>query len=142
MKPTAFEASALGVATYKTVDLTRDAETGELKDVVREYTLVLDMNAQAKVSELLNKNILGLGDEWVWDKLTPEEVTTILHCSMARFHPEVTLEEARRVVPPVDLWKVHNILVELCFPGILKRIADANAAKAAETAPNPPSATS
>jgi hypothetical protein len=106
-----------------------------------EYTLVLDMNALAKVKKETDLDLMDR-DKWVWADLNALQVTTILWCALSRFHPEVTLEQARAMIPPAEVWKLRSVLLELCFPGALERLQKAQAEAKQADSPNPPPATS
>jgi hypothetical protein len=142
VKPTAFETAALGVATYRAFELKKN-DTGEVEQVAHEYILVLDMNALAKVKEETGIDLMDR-ENWPWGSLNAQEITTALWCAMLRFHPDMTPDAVRAIVPPMEVWKVRNMLLELCYPGALERIAKASEnGGSGELAPaNPPAATS
>lgn len=129
---TAFEAASLGVARIKVNQLDAD-----LNETVKEYVLVLDMNAHAKVLELLDRD---LTDVKAWQNLSGADITTICWCAFERFQPDVTLKEVRQLLSPAQMGAVFNLLLELCFPGILERIAKIK--PEGEAKPNADAATS
>lgn len=127
---TAFEAASLSVAKITVKDLDNN-----LNEVQKEYKLVLDMNAQAKVLEQIDRDLTDLKN---WQNLNGADISTICWCAFERFHPEVTLKDVRRMLSPAQIGAVFNLLLELCFPGILERIEKATA----EAQENPPAAKS
>lgn len=112
---TAFESASLSMSTLQVRRLNKDKQ-----EEVVPYDLVMDFNAIAKAQEHLGRD---LSDVTQWQNLTGTEVTTIVWCALDRFHPEVTLVEVRQMLTPAQSAQVCNMLLEMCFPGILERIA-------------------
>jgi hypothetical protein len=96
----------------------------------QEYRLVMDFNALAKASELLGRDFADIKS---WQNLNSVDTSSLCWCGFNRFHPDVTLEQVRSWLGPAQIWQLYNMLLELCFPGILERIA-----KLGESRPNPP----
>ena len=112
---TAFEAASLGVATFTVNQLDEN-----LLETSKQYKLVFDMNAQAKALEQIKRDLTDISN---WQHMSGAEITTVLWCAFERFHPEVTLKEVRQMVPLSQTGAVFNMLLELCFPGILERLS-------------------
>lgn len=114
IKVTSFEAAALSVSKL----LVKQLNT-QMEEVDREFNLVMDFNAIAKAQELLGKDLVDVKN---WQGLTSSETITICWCAMQRFHPEITLDEVRGMLPPAASVEVSNMLLEMAFPGIIERI--------------------
>jgi hypothetical protein len=129
---TAFEAASLGVARIKVHQLDND-----LNETIKEYKLCLDMNAQAHVLELIDRDLTELKN---WQNLSGIDISSVCWCAFERFHPEMPLKEVRQVLSPANMGATFNMLLELTFPGILERLAKIK--PEGESQPNPPCATS
>jgi hypothetical protein len=85
-----------------------------------EYTLVMDMNAFARGLEVLQ---LDLTDPGSWQGLSSVQIAKILWCSLHRFHPQVTIDEALGFVPMQHSAQLWMMLIEMVFPGVVEEIA-------------------
>lgn len=112
---TAFESASLSMSTLQVRRLKNDKQEETVT-----YDLVMDFNAIAKAQEHLGRD---LSDVNQWQNLNGVEVTTVVWCALDRFHPEITLKEVRQMLTPAQSAQVSNMLLEMCFPGILERIA-------------------
>lgn len=101
----------------------------------QEFKLVLDFDAMDKI---LDKLGVDLCSPMVWINLKGSKVPLVLHAAMQRHHPEMTIEKVHALIPINEVWGVRNLLMEMCFPGIMEKAAEEVQAKAA----NPPAAAS
>jgi hypothetical protein len=125
-----FEAASLSTSTLLVKKLGDDKT-----EQTAEYTLVMDFNAVAKAQEHLGRD-LSRGSNW--NDLTGSEITVVCWCAFDRFYPEVTLREVRQMLTPAQSSVVCDMLLEMCFPGVLQRIADRIKEKQAEgSSPDP-----
>jgi hypothetical protein len=109
-----FESASLSVCTMQVKRLTDDKQ-----EEIKDYTLVMDFNAIAKAQEQLGRD---LSDITKWQDLSGPEITTVVWCALDRFHFDVTLKEVRQMLTPAQSAVVCNMLLEMCFPGIIERI--------------------
>jgi hypothetical protein len=103
----------------------------------REFKLVLDYNAIAKIESELTRDMRQWSDWTVKseknpDGLTGSDISFICWACFDRFHPEVTLREVRQWLTPTDIDHIWLTLIEMCFPGITEAIEQAAKLKAAE----------
>lgn len=113
-----FKPAALSYATLKVKQLA--GTPSDLHEEDKEYTLVADFNAIAKAQEHLGRDFTDISN---WQGMTGVDVVTLAWCTLDRFHPDVTLEQVRGMLPPQQTARVWELLVEMCFPGILERAA-------------------
>src|SRR5260370_584092 len=140
-EPTNVEAGSLSIATFKVNRLTM--ADGKVSEVPAEYNLVMDFNALAKARKEIGREFT---DPNSWSNLDTDQLSALCWCAFLRFHPEVSLEEVRGMLPPAARSEIWMMLMELCFPGAAERIEKAAAAAAADDqvgpSPNPPAPTS
>lgn len=117
-----FESASLSTSTLMVKRL-NDQKAEELV----EYTLVMDFNAVAKAQQHLGRD-LSRGASW--SDLTGTDITVICWCAFDRYYPEITLREVRQMLTPAQSALVCDMLLEMCFPGVLQRIEDSLAEKA------------
>jgi hypothetical protein len=109
-----FECASLSVSTLQVKRLNADRQ-----EELVEFDLVLDMNAISHANSILG---LDLTDRSQWQDLTGPDITVICWCAFDRFYPDVTLTEVRQMLTPAQSAGVCNLLLEMCFPGILELI--------------------
>jgi hypothetical protein len=92
--------------------------TLELKTAegVKTYSLVLNYNAIIKAEGITGINFAS---PFNWQKLSAENLSTILWAAMSKYHPEVTLDAVREWIPPANYSEIFASLMELCHPGFL-----------------------
>lgn len=112
-----FESASLSYSKLKVRRL-----NDNLEEENKEYVLVMDFNAIAKALQHTGRDLTDIKN---WSTITGPEVSTICWCAFNRFHSDVTLEQVREMLTPVQSAKVCDMLLEMCFPGILKHIAEA-----------------
>jgi hypothetical protein len=116
-KITAFESASLSFTKLQVKRLNAQLEEEEL-----EYTLVLDFNAIAKALQHTGRDLTDIRN---WENISGPEVSTVCWCAFNRFHPDVTLEQVREMLSPAQSNAVCDMLLEMCFPGVLAKIAEA-----------------
>jgi hypothetical protein len=109
-----FEAASLSTSTLLVKKLGDDKQEQTI-----EYTLSLDFNSVAKAQEHLGRDLSVLTN---WQNMTGSDTSIVCWCALDRFHPEVTLRQLRQMISPAQSAIVSNMLLEMCFPGILERI--------------------
>ncbi len=96
--------------------------TAEIEFGNSKYTLVVDMNALAKASATLNKD---LTDRKSWQNMSSEELVTAAWAALDHYHPDVELKTVRQWFGAIQgeqysaLW---TLLLEATFPGIVEEI--------------------
>jgi hypothetical protein len=123
------------------------------------YQLVLDYNAIAKAEPLLSKvpeiknektgkivfplHTRDLAKIFDWQNLTGPDLSVIAWAAFDRFHPEVTLRQARQWLAPADNDKLFAMLFEAAYPGVLEELVKAQQDKVIEgESPNAPAVAS
>lgn len=94
----------------------------------QEFKLVLDFDA---IDKMLDKLGVDLCSPMEWANLKGVKVPLVLHAAMQRHHPEMTIEKVNALIPINEVWRVRNLLMEMCFPGIMEKAAEEVQAKAA-----------
>lgn len=107
---------------------------------VDEYQLVLDYNAIAKISEVLNKD---LSRHENWFGLKGAELSIVAWGALDRFHPDIDLRTVRSWFSPPMFSSLYAMLLEAAYPGVLMAIDKAEkelekAKQLGEPQPNPP----
>lgn len=136
-KITSFEAASLSAGKLQVKRLAAD-----LSDKTEEYTLVMDFNAIAKAQEHIGRDLTDVRN---WQTLNGVEIITVTWCALGRFHPDLTLDEVRGMLPPSQTYAIVNMLLEMCFPGFTERVLEIMRREQAdkkegEKSPNPPNA--
>lgn len=124
--PSSFCTASLKVKQLK-ADLTEDEKM---------LTLVMDMNSFSRALEHMNRDLTIPAN---WKDLGPVDIAMVLWCSLHRFHPEITIEEAKRLIPLEHTAELFNMLIELCFPGIIEQLAKASSGEMRPNAISAPS---
>jgi len=123
---------ALELPVFKIV--VKDGDKGDV-----EYSLVLDYNAIAKISDVIKKD---LSQHQNWWGLSGSELTAVVWGALDRFHPEVTLHTVRQWFSPPMYNVIYAALLETAYPGVLEAIGKAQkeqeqAKQLGETQSNP-----
>jgi len=129
-KITTVEAATLPIVQLKLTRL-----DSALNEIQESFNLVLDFNAIAMANAHLGRDLVMPES---WQNLSSDQITYICWCAVQRFHPDVTLEQVRAMLPPGQIGLVFTSLLEMCFPGIIERMEKAAAARAAEGKPPDP----
>jgi hypothetical protein len=107
----------------------------ETDEGIKEYKLVLDMNAIAAVNEELGKDFAEASN---WSHMTGVDVAKVCVHALKRFHPELTMDEVGSWFTPEHAVQLHNLLFGLAFPGYMERLKKAVEEKEkGELQPNP-----
>jgi len=106
----------------------------------KEYQLVLDYNAIAKISEVLKKD---LSRHENWFGLSGPELSVVAWGAMDRFHPDVDLHKVRGWFSPPMFSALYAMLLEAAYPGIFEAFEkvqkdEEQAKKLGESQPNLP----
>lgn len=104
------------------------------------YKLVLDYNAIARAEAVVGRDLSKTKN---WVGLSGSQLSAIVWAALGKFHPDVTLEQARSFLAPAQQGELFVLLIEQCYPGILDRLAKATkeaAVALGETEPNAPAA--
>ena len=67
---------------------------------------------------------------------------TLVHAGLAKYHPDVTLEQITDLLNPEAQNQIQNAIFDLLFPGILERIEKLKAETEQGELPNAQAATS
>lgn len=102
--------------------------TGEKK--TKTYKLVFDYRAIARANEALSKDILKIavwGPLWTGQEpkpgqayVKPEDLPVIIWAAMAKYHPEVPVEEVMDIIVPNCQKAYTEAIMDRLFPGIFE----------------------
>jgi hypothetical protein len=100
--------------------------------VAKTFTLAYDYRALKRIEDNLHVDLKSY-TQWIEVKswMTPQ----LVHAGLAKFHPEVTLEEIQDSLNPIAQGKIQDAIFELLFPGVLKKLEELKA-KQDEALPN------
>ena len=88
-------------------------------DKATEYSLVLDYNAIAKISDVLKKD---LSKHENWFGLSGSDLSVVAWGALDRFHSEIDLRTVRQWFSPPMFTRLYAMLLEAAYPGILEAI--------------------
>jgi hypothetical protein len=106
-------------------DLLIDKEDGTEPE---HWKLCLDYRALAHIEDETGLDLKEI-KTWFDGKLTSKVFPTIVHGTLRRFNPDVTLDHVLDILSPGMQRPISDALIELCFPGITERTNKALAEK-------------
>jgi hypothetical protein len=121
------------------INLVLNSTDDQGKPASKTYKLSYDYRAIKRAEDSLGVDLKNF-DQWskVKSSMTPE----IVHAGLAKFHPDVTLDEVIDQLSPDAQIAIQNAVFDLLFPGIIAQIEKLKAEKEKVEVPNGQSATS
>jgi hypothetical protein len=100
----------------------------------KEYKLVYDYRAIARAEQSLG---IDLKSFEAWKHVTSAMTPQLVMAGLAKYHPDVTLDEVMDGLNPAAQRSLHDALIEYLFPGITEAVkkfqAETNKPKNAES---------
>jgi len=114
---------------FKEIDLSVEAPLMKVKYAGQECTVVFDFAAIKRAEEKLDIDLMDIS---VWPKLKIDQIATALWCGLATNHPDVLIEEVRKMVNGRNKWLLKGAMFDQFFPGEIQRRLDSLQQKASE----------
>ncbi len=101
------------------VNLVLNSADEQGSPVTRTYKLSYEYRAIKRAEDSLG---IDLKDFTQWSKVKSSMTPQLIHAGLAKFHPDVTLDEVTDLLNPSVQAAVQDAIFELLFPGVLEKI--------------------
>jgi hypothetical protein len=115
------------------VELVLNSTDGQGTPVSKTFKLIYEYLAIKRAEDALG---IDLKDYSQWSKIKSSMMPQLVHAGLAKFHPEVTLDEVTELLNPSVQASIQNAIFELLFPGVIEKIQKIKAEKEQDTSPN------
>jgi len=107
--------------------------------VSKTFKLLFDYRAIKRAEDELGIDLRDFS-KWLDIVLKPSMTPALVHVGLAKYHPEVTLEEITDLLHPSAQGALQDAITELLFPGVLDKLRKAREdAEKEASVPNVPS---
>lgn len=123
------------------VELVLNSTDEQGNPVSQTFKLIYEYRAIKRVEDALG---IDLKDFQQWKNVKSGMTPTLVHAGLAKYHPEVTLDQVTDLLNPEVQFAIHDAIFGLLFPGVLEQLNKlrAEAEAVGETIPNVQTATS
>jgi hypothetical protein len=113
------------------VELTLNSSDENGNAVSKTYKLIYEYRAIKRAEDAIG---IDLKDFTKWSQVKSSMTPQLVHAGLAKFHPEVTLDEITDQLNPSVQVAVQDAIFELLFPGVMEKIVKLRAEQ--DTSPN------
>src|SRR5579863_5434003 len=85
----------------------------------KTYKLIYEYRAIKRAEDALG---IDLKDFTQWKNVKSSMTPQLVHAGLAKFHPEVTLEEIADQLNPSVQFPIQNAIFDMLFPGVMESI--------------------
>ena len=110
--------TALDIAVVPSLVLNVKQEDG----TTQSYRLVYNYNAIARAEQSIGRDLKRIE---AWQGLSSPQVASIVWAGLAKFHPDIKLEQVYDMLNPAAHEALFELLLEQFFPGIVERMKTA-----------------
>jgi hypothetical protein len=101
------------------INLVLNSLDDQCNPVSTTYKLIYDYRAIKRAEDALG---IDLKDFTQWSKVKSSMTPQLVHAGLAKYHPEVSLEEITDQLSPEAQVAIQNAVFELLFPGVIEKI--------------------
>ena len=122
------------------VELVLNSSDEQGNPVSKTYKLIYEYKAIKRAEDAIG---IDLKDFTQWKNVKSSMTPQLVHAGLAKYHPEISLDEVMESLNPSAQSLIQDAIFELLFPGIIDKIQKLKASTAKnEPIPNVPAAAS